>query len=109
MMSTQKLQLFVSAAAFLCLLTGWLKFFSPEINDLLYHKIFYILIGISFALQAPSLPNAVFKYPLYLAALLCVVGIFIPEDSTFGIMKTVGLFGGVLISLFNRPKQYKEQ
>lgn len=107
MKDTQKLQLIVSAGAFFCLLTGWLKFFSPEINELLYHKIFYVLIGASFALQAPSLPNKMFTYPLYFAALCCVVGIFIPEESPLGIMKTVGLFGGVLISLFNRPKQYK--
>ncbi len=103
----QSLQAIVSVGALLCLLTGWFNFFSPEINAFLYHKLFYVLIGISFALMAPVISNPKFKIPMYIAAALCVIGIFFPDESQFAALKTIGLFAGVLLSLFNRPRVAK--
>ena len=103
------LQLVVSVSALVCLLAGFLNLFTPEINDFLYQKLFYILIGISFALMAPVLTNRNFIYPMYLAALLCVIGVFIPAEHQFSALKTIGLFAGVIISIFNRPKPSRQQ
>lgn len=94
----------LSIAALLCLLAGWLNLFSPEINQFLYDKLFYILIGISFILQAPFLTNQKFLYPMYAAGALCIIGAFLPPNSQISIIKTVGLLGGVAISLFSRPR-----
>ncbi|MHA6696530.1 hypothetical protein [Chryseobacterium sp. A301] len=99
-----KLQAIVSVGALLCLLTGWFNFFSPEVNEFLYQKLFYVLIGISFVLMAPILTNPKFVIPMYIAAALCVIGIFFPIESRLAALKTIGLFAGVLISLFNRPR-----
>ncbi|MBQ0151426.1 MAG: hypothetical protein KBS61_00850 [Chryseobacterium sp.] len=92
----------VSVMAIVCIMIGWFKVFSPEMNDLISNKLFYILIGLSFILQAPLLPNAKFVYPMYGAALLCIVGAFLPLDSSIGIIKTIGLLGGVIISFASR-------
>lgn len=100
----QTLQAIVSVGALICLLTGWFNFFSPSINELLYQRVFYGLIGISFALMAPTLTNRKFEYPLYIAGALCLIGAFLPLDSSFSKIKTIGLFAGVIISLFNRPR-----
>lgn len=99
------MQAILSVGALFCLLTGWMNFFSPEVNDFIYRKLFYVFIGGSFALMAPVLTNPVFKIPMYIAAALCLVGAFVPSDVRFfsGI-KTIGLFAGVLIALFNRPR-----
>lgn len=103
-----KIQGIISIAAILCLLAGWFNFFSPEINNLLYHKVFYVLIGVSFFLQAPTLTNRKFLYPMYIAAALCVIGAFLPAESQFSGIKTIGLLAGVIISLFNRPRQTRQ-
>ncbi|WP_407405749.1 hypothetical protein [Chryseobacterium sp.] len=92
----------VSVLAIVCLMIGWFKIFSPEMNELISNKLFYILIGLSFILQAPLLPNSKFVYPMYGAALLCIIGAFLPYDSSLGIMKTIGLLGGVIISFASR-------
>ena len=105
----QKLQLGLSVLALVCLLTGWLQIFPQVVNDFLYNKLFYIVIALTFVIQAPNLPKRGFVYPMYLAALMCIVGAFIPEDSQLGSVKTIGLFAGVIISVFNRSNQYKEQ
>ncbi len=105
----QSLQAIVSFGALVCLLAGWLNFFSPTINDLLYHRVFYVMIGLSFALMAPTLTNPKFVYPLYIAAALCLIGALFPVESKFASMKTIGLFAGVLISLFNRPRASRRQ
>lgn len=102
--NTQTIQGILSIAALLCLLVGFFDLFSPEINDLLYHRVFYVLIGASFFFQAPTLTNKNLLYPMYAAAALCVIGAFLPQDSQFAIIKTVGLFAGVLLSIFNRPR-----
>lgn len=104
MKNIQTLQAIVSVGALVCLLAGWFKFFSPEINDFLYHKLFYVMIGLSFALMAPVLTNPKFVYPMYGAAVLSIVGVFFPEDHPLAVLKTIGLFAGVIISLFNRPR-----
>lgn len=104
MKNRNAIQAYVSIAALICLLAGFFNLFTPEINELLYQKIFYVLIGISFALMAPTLTNRNFIYPMYLSALLCVIGAFLPMDSRYIYIKTIGLFAGVLISVFNRPR-----
>ena len=104
MKNFQLIQGVLSILALICLLVGWFKLFPPEINDLLYQRVFYFLIGVSFLFQAQLLPNKNFVYPMYLAAALCVIGAFLPLDSQFSMMKTIGLFAGVIISLFNRQK-----
>ncbi|AZB21468.1 hypothetical protein EG338_04705 [Kaistella haifensis] len=105
--NTQTIQGILSIAALLCLIVGFFNLFSPEINDLLYNKIFYVLIGASFIFQAPTLLNKNFIFPMYAAAALCIIGAFLPEDSQFSAIKTIGLFAGVIMSIFNRPRQLR--
>ena len=107
--NTQTIQGILSIAALVCLVIGFFNLLSPELNNLLYQKFFYILIGASFFLQAPTLTNQKFLYPMYLAAALCVIGAFIPTDSQFASLKTIGLFAGVIISLFSRPRLERRQ
>ncbi|WP_027375976.1 hypothetical protein [Kaistella palustris] len=102
--NTQTIQGILSIAALLCLVVGFFNLFSPEINDLLYNKLFYLLIGVSFFFQAPTLTNKNFLYPMYVAAALCIIGAFLPKDSQFAMIKTIGLFAGVILSIFSRPK-----
>ena len=106
--NTQTIQGILSIAALLCLIVGFFNLFSPEINNLLYNKIFYVLIGASFFLQAPTLMNKNFVYPMYAAAAICVIGAFLPQDSQFSGLKTIGLFAGVILSIFNRPRQVRK-
>lgn len=102
--NTQTIQGILSIAALLCLVVGFFNLFSPEINDFLYHRVFYVLIGASFFFQAPTLTNKNFLYPMYAAAALCIIGAFLPPDSKFISIKTIGLFAGVIFSIFNRPR-----
>ncbi|MGV8914219.1 MAG: hypothetical protein ACOH1X_02095 [Kaistella sp.] len=102
--NTQTLQGILSIAALICLVVGFFNLFTPEVNDILYNRIFYILIGASFFLQAPTLTNKNFLYPMYLAAGMCILGAFLPTDSEFTMVKTIGLFAGVILSIFSRPK-----
>ena len=104
MRNQQLIQSVASVIALLCLATGWLNIFSPEINNLLYRKVFYIAIGVSFIFQAPLLSNPNYKYPMYIASGLCIIGAFLPLESQFASIKTIGLFAGVILSLFNRPR-----
>jgi hypothetical protein len=92
----------ISILAVVCLAIGWFNLFSPEINDILSKRIFYIIVGVSFILQAPLLINRKFVYPMYVAAALCIIGAFLPFDSKLTGMKTLGLLGGVIISFSNR-------
>ena len=105
--NTQSIQGILSIAALLCLIVGFFNLFSPEINDFLYHRVFYVLIGASFFFQAPTLTNKNFLYPMYAAAALCIIGAFLPLDSSFSSIKTIGLFAGVLLSIFNRPRSVR--
>jgi hypothetical protein len=98
----QTIQGIISVVAIICLATGWFNFFSPEVNDILSKRVFYIIIGISFAIQAPFLSNRNFVYPMYAAAGLCIVGAFLPLESRLAGMKTLGLLGGIILSLSNR-------
>ncbi len=106
--NTQTIQGILSIAALFCLIVGFFNLFSPEINALLYHQLFYLLIGLSFFFQAPTLANKKFLYPMYIAAALCVIGAFIPTESRFAAIKTIGLFAGVILSLFNRPRAQRQ-
>lgn len=45
---------------------------------------------------------------MYAAAALCIIGAFLPEDSQFSAIKTIGLFAGVIMSIFNRPRQLRK-
>jgi len=92
----------VSILAILCLVAGWFHLFSDDINDLLSRKLFYILIGISFILQAPLLTNPKLIYPMYGAAALCIIGAFLPTGSNLSGIKTIGLLAGVVISFSSR-------
>lgn len=100
--NSQSIQGILSIGALICLAVGWLKLFSPEINDLLYNKVFYILIGLSFFFMAQTYPNQTHKYISYAAAALCVIGPFLPGEMSF--LKTVGLFAGVILTFFARPR-----
>lgn len=104
-MQNTKIQGIISIAALVCLVIGWFNLLSPEVNQFLYHKLFYILIGVSFIFQAPTLTNKNFLYPMYVAAGLCIIGAFLPADSQYAGIKTIGLFAGVILSIFNRPRQ----
>lgn len=92
----------ISVLAILCLVVGWFGLFSPEVNEIISSKLFYLLIGLSFVLQAPLLSNPKFTYPMYGAAALCIIGAFLPLDSNLKFIKTVGLLAGVIISFTNR-------
>lgn len=109
MRNFQLIQGILSIAALLCLLVGWFNLLPPAINELLYQRVFYFLIGVSFIFQASLLPNRTFLYPMYIAAALCIIGAFLPLDSRFAVIKTIGLFAGVIISLFNRPRMSQNQ
>lgn len=104
-MQNTKIQGIISIAALACLLVGWFNLLSPELNEFLYQKLFYILIGVSFIFQAPTLTNKNFLYPMYVAAGLCIIGAFLPAGSQYAAIKTIGLFAGVILSIFNRPRQ----
>jgi len=93
----------ISILAIVCLAVGWFNLFSPEVNALLSKRIFYIIVGISFILQAPLLVNKKLVYPMYAAAALCIIGAFLPYESKISGMKTLGLLAGVILSLSNRP------
>lgn len=104
MKNSQTIQGVLSVLALICLAVGWINIFSPEITDLLYNRFFYILIGLSFVFQAQSFLNKKFVYLMYVAAGLCIVGSFLQIDSPLVKIKTVGLFAGVIISVFNRQR-----
>lgn len=101
---TSTLQGILSIAALICIVVGFFNLFSPAINSFLYDKLFYLLIGASFLLQASTLANKNMVYPMYIAAALCIVGAFMRPDTQLSAIKTIGLIAGVLISIFNRPK-----
>lgn len=103
MRNQQSIQGILSIVALLCLAAGWFNFFSPEINNLLSKKIFYILIGVSFFLQAPFLSNKNFVYAMYAAAGLCIIGAFFPPEWKISGIKTLGLLAGIILSFSNRP------
>lgn len=108
MKNTMAIQAGVSFAAIACLVIGWIQPFSPEINSIIYNKLFYILVGASFILQAPTLGNPKFKIPMYIAAGLCIVGVFLPLDSRFAAIRTIGLITGVIMSLFGRNRNVEQ-
>lgn len=105
MKNMQTIQGIISIAAIICLVAGMFNLFSPEINDFLYRKLFYILIGVSFILMAPFMSNRNLIYPMYAAGILSIVGSLLPAESKFAAIKTIGLFAGVIMSFFNRPRQ----
>lgn len=105
MKNQQTIQGIISIIALICLAAGWFNLFSPEVNNILSRKVFYILIGISFFLQAPLLSNRNFVYGMYAAAVMCIVGAFLPADSKLSVLKTIGLLAGIILSLSSRPKQ----
>ena len=108
MKNNTQLQGIISIAALVCLVIGWFNLLSPEINALLSNQLFYVLIGVSFILQAPTLSNQKFIYPMYLAAALCIIGAFLPVNLGLTFLKTIGLIGGVIISLMARPKMPRQ-
>lgn len=102
--NTTTIQGILSIGALICILIGFFNLLSPEINEFLYQRLFYILIGASFFVQAPTLTNRNFIYPMYAAAALCIIGAFMRPDSQLEMIKTIGLFAGVLLSIFSRPR-----
>lgn len=106
--NTTTIQGILSIAALACIIIGFFNLLSPEINEFLYEKMFYILIGASFFVQAPTLTNKNFIYPMYAAAGLCIIGAFMKPDSQLEMIKTIGLFAGVLMSIFSKPKMRRE-
>ncbi len=106
MNNTQSIQGIISIAALACLAIGWFNLLSPGINSLLYNVVFYVLIGASFFLQAQTYPNSTHRYIGFAAAAMCVIGAFLPENLQN--IKLIGLFVGVILSFFARPKQSRE-
>ncbi|ASW75557.1 hypothetical protein IQ37_09320 [Chryseobacterium piperi] len=105
MKNQQTIQGVISVIALICLAVGWFNLFSPEVNEILSRRVFYIVIGISFIIQAPFLSNRNFVYGMYAAAGLCIIGAFLPLESRLAGMKTIGLLGGILFSLAGRSRQ----
>lgn len=101
MKNTSLLQGIISIVALVCLAIGWFQLLSPELNDLFYNKLFYILIGLSFLLASQSYSGPYLKYITYAAAAMCIIGPFLPEQ--YSMVKTVGLLAGVVVSFTNRP------
>lgn len=101
----QTIQGILSVAALFCLVVGWFNIFSPEITELLNSRVFYFLIGVSFVFQAQLIPNKQMVFAMYAAAALCIVGAFLPFNSDLAAIKTIGLFAGVIISMFNRQRR----
>ncbi|MEG0761025.1 hypothetical protein SAMN05421796_101429 [Chryseobacterium piscicola] len=95
----------LSIVALLCIVAGWFHIFPENINQFLSKRIFYVLVGISFILQAPFVGNKNFIYPMYAAAALCIIGAFLPYDSLYNYIKTIGLLAGIIISFSNRSYQ----
>ena len=93
-----------SIGAILCLVIGWFGLFSPDVNSLISNRLFYAIVGVSFIIQAQVLVDRRFYYPLIIAGALCIIGAFLPLDSDISVIKTVGLLGGVVISLFSRNR-----
>ncbi|MGL6038331.1 MAG: hypothetical protein ACRC0E_05530 [Soonwooa sp.] len=108
MKNLMAIQAGVSFAALACLLVGWIQPFSPELNNIIYNQLFYILVGASFVLQAPTLANPKFKIPMYIAAGLCIVGAFLPVETKLSGIKTIGLIAGVIMSLFGRNRNAQQ-
>lgn len=108
MQNSQRIQGVLSILALICLAVGWFNLFPPQITELLYQRFFYILIGLSFIFQAQSFVNQKFVYLMYIAAGLCILGSFLPFDSQFARIKTIGLFTGVIVSIFNRPRAKRD-
>lgn len=98
----------VSVAAIACLVIGWFNLFSPEITNFISNKLFYVLVGVSFILQAPTLANPKFRIPMYIAAGLSIVGAFLPADTRLSGIKTIGLIAGVIMSLFGRNRNAQQ-
>lgn len=94
----------LSVAILLCLAVGWFNIVSPEITLFLNRRLFYVLVGITFAIQAQFFTNKTMAYPMYAAAGLCILGAFLPFDSNFAVIKTIGLIAGVILSMFNRQR-----
>ncbi|WP_419869540.1 hypothetical protein [Chryseobacterium sp. CT-SW4] len=94
----------ISIIALVCLGAGLFNFFSPEINSILSGKIFYILIGIGFFAEATFLSNRSLAFPMYAAALMCVLGAYVFTDTRFAVIKTIGLIIGIIFSLSNRSR-----
>lgn len=92
----------ISIAALLCLVVGWFRILPPDITDFLYNKLFYILVGASFYFAAQTYPNQNHRYIAYAAALLCIIGPFLP--GSLEMVKTIGLFAGVVLTFFARPR-----
>ncbi len=95
----------LSVVILLCLVVGWFKLLPPDLNDIVYHRIFYILIAVSFVIQSKFIANKNMVYAIYASAACCIIGACMPFDSQYSILKTIGLFSGVIISFFNRSKQ----
>lgn len=110
MKNNTQLQGIVSIAALACLVIGWFDFaiIPAELKSFLYNQAFYILIGVSFFLQAPTLANPKYIYPMYAAAALCAIGALLPQNLGLSFLKTIGLFGGVIISLIGRPRVQRD-
>lgn len=101
----QMLQGVLSIAALVCIVIGWFHIFPENINLFLSKRLFYVLVGISFILQAPLVGNRNFVYLMYAAAVLCIIGAFLPYDSAYNYIKTIGLLAGIVISFSNRSYQ----
>lgn len=94
----------LSVLILLCLVVGWTKPFNFETNVLIYNRLLYLLIGISFFIQTRLFQIQKMIYPMYVAIACCIIGAFLPLESKFSAIKTIGLFTGIIISIFNRRK-----
>ena len=105
MKNIAQIQGIISIAALVCLAVGWFNLLSPELNHILSDIVFYVLVGLSFFFAAQTYPNQTHKYIGYAAAALCIIGAFLPEH--LKPVKTIGLFAGVILTFFARPRQMR--
>jgi hypothetical protein len=95
----------LSVLILLCLVVGWTKPFSYDLNVMIYNRLFYLLIGVSFFLQTKMMvytPKVL--YIMYAAIALCSIGALLPLEGYASVVKAIGLMIGIAVSIFNRPK-----
>lgn len=95
---------YVSIALIVCIIIGFFKIFSQDVNSFIYRRLFYILVGVSFFIQTYFISDKKLVYPLYICVALCVIGAFMPLDSSYEGIKSIGLLAGLIITVFNRKK-----
>lgn len=104
MTNNVQLQGIISITALFCIIVGWFNLFTPQINYILSEVVFYILLAVSFVLQAPSMTTSLYKNLMYAFAVAMVLGAVLPKDMGLNFLKMIGLLGGIMLTLIGRPR-----